>query len=533
MGRVYLARQDYFDRDVALKVVQQQFASDQDFAERFRSEMRLAGSLDHPAIVPVYEAGEQDGQLYIAMKLVDGENLSQRISRAGRLSPEEATKVVADIAGALDEAHSKRILHRDVKPANILLGHGSDRAYLTDFGIAKSLEATQSLTDTGFGVGAIRYMSPEQVENRNLDERSDIYSLGCVLLEALTGVDQYADESMASILLKKVSQAPPRPSELAPNLGDSFDSVLARALAKDPDDRYESAGELAAAARKALSGADETVVLWSKHLPQDREPTKQLPVNRATRSGSRRQTASLGQSPPGKNRLPWLITAAMSVVVLVLAGYALSQGSGGSSEQTTRDVVSFPNESESNTAESESTSEAGQPESVSTVPESNSDSDSVVDSQAAPAATSYETTTVSREYFQAEVPLGWIPEEVDKDNSGRLTNRWVNPSDERVFVLIDSQVPAPVESPVESAASVRESVAEGDGYSEQSFYEASLDGWPAAVWVFDDGDERKIDIFKNQCNVGLAILGSAPPDAFWFYRPAFVNVAKSIDVPCE
>ena len=256
MGTVYRARQEYFDREVALKVVQPALSSDPDFTARFRSEMKHAALIDHPNVVPVYAAGESDGSLYIAMKLVRGGSLATRLKAAGHLSPEAATEIVAQIAAALDEAHDEGFVHRDIKPANILLETGSSGAYLSDFGIAKSLEATQSLTATGHGVGTIKYVAPEQIQDQELDRRADVYSLGCVLFEALTGSLPFDEGSDAAILYAKVNGETRLPGDLDPTLR-SFDPVLARALARDPGDRYGSAGEFAAAARSAVAGVGQ------------------------------------------------------------------------------------------------------------------------------------------------------------------------------------------------------------------------------------------------------------------------------------
>ncbi|MBK5232630.1 MAG: serine/threonine protein kinase [Thermoleophilia bacterium] len=259
MGTVYRARQTFFDRDVALKVILPRLASDREFSARFRTEMRLAASIDHPNVVPVYDAGESNGNLYFAMKLIRGDDLWARIGSAGSLSPDFVVGVVEQVAGALDEAHGLEILHRDVKPSNVLLDNRTGGAYLSDFGIAKSMEAAQPLTETGFRAGALKYVSPERLKGEVPDARADVYSLGCVLFQALTGELPFEDKSDASIMFAKVNDDTRVPSDINPTLW-RFDRVVSKALIADRNKRFSSAGELAVAARAALSGSDPTML---------------------------------------------------------------------------------------------------------------------------------------------------------------------------------------------------------------------------------------------------------------------------------
>ncbi|HEY8810429.1 MAG TPA: serine/threonine-protein kinase, partial [Solirubrobacterales bacterium] len=231
MGVVYRATHLALDRPVALKVIARQFADDEGFRERFLRESRLGASLDHPAVVPVFDAREEDGELIVAMRLVAGGDLKKRIKAGGPLPPVEAIGLLGQIGAALDAAHAAGIVHRDVKPHNILLE--DDRAYLTDFGLAKALGDSGVLSGTSV-VGTVEYMSPEQWRGEQVGPAADVYALGCVLYEALTGVVPYAR----------------REGGAAPRMPQGLDAVIERAVAKDPAERYATAGELIEAARE-------------------------------------------------------------------------------------------------------------------------------------------------------------------------------------------------------------------------------------------------------------------------------------------
>lgn len=230
MGVVYRATHLALDRPVALKVIAHQFAEDEGFRDRFLRESRLAARLDHPAVVPVYDAREEEGELIVAMRFIAGGDLKKRLAD-GPLPPAEAVALLGQVADALDAAHAAGIVHRDVKPHNILLE--DERAYLTDFGLAKALGDSGVLSGTSV-VGTVEYMSPEQWRGEQVGPAADIYSLGCVLYEALTGVVPYA---------RQVGDA-------EPELPRGLDAVIERAVAKDPSARYRSATELIEAARE-------------------------------------------------------------------------------------------------------------------------------------------------------------------------------------------------------------------------------------------------------------------------------------------
>ena len=250
-GAVYRAG-DAEGRTVALKVLDRELATDARFRERFLRESGVAAILQHPSIVPVLAAGEDDGVLFLAMEWVDGSDLRDLLRRDGPFEPERAVALIEDVAAGLDEAHAAGLIHRDVKPANILVA--GDRARLCDFGLAKHTARAESLTGERMLVGTLAYIAPEQIEGAGVDARADVYALGCVLYECLTGEPPFDRDSEMAVLYAHLNEPPPRPGARRPELPAAFDDVVATALAKAPADRPESCGALARAARAALRG---------------------------------------------------------------------------------------------------------------------------------------------------------------------------------------------------------------------------------------------------------------------------------------
>jgi serine/threonine-protein kinase len=263
MGIVYLAEDLRLRRRVALKVLSPALAAQPGFRERFVRESQIAAGIEHPTIVPIYEAGEADGLLYIAMRYVRGTDLRRLLSDVGALEPDRSVWIVRQVAEALDAAHAEGLVHRDIKPGNILLvpgaaADGRDLVYLTDFGLTKRLEgASGALTDSGQFVGTVDYVAPEQIEGKSIDGRTDVYSLGCLLFEALTGAAPYRRDTEVATLFAHLRDKPPRATSLRAEVPAELDGVIATALAKDPARRFPTAGALASAARTALGPPDE------------------------------------------------------------------------------------------------------------------------------------------------------------------------------------------------------------------------------------------------------------------------------------
>src|SRR5436190_2553913 len=247
---VYRAEHVRLGRLAALKLLAPAFG-DADFSERFLRESRLAASLDHPSIVPVYDAGEQNGHLWIAMACVEGSDLKALLVQEGRLPLRRTLRIVGQIASALDAAHARGLVHRDVKPGNILVGDG-DRAFLSDFGVVKEL-ANVGTTRTGSFVGTISYCAPEQIEGRDVDARADQYALACVLYECLVGTSPFHRASEVAVLNAHLHAPPPKLTKAAPDVPAALEPVLAKALSKSPLDRYATCGEFVAALRAAAA----------------------------------------------------------------------------------------------------------------------------------------------------------------------------------------------------------------------------------------------------------------------------------------
>jgi serine/threonine protein kinase len=255
MARVYKARQENLDREVAVKVLPPWFAADRNFVERFNLEARLVARLSHPNIVTVHDANEFQGNLYIVMQLVDGGTLKQRLDQLQAINQKmdvlEANRIFSQLASALSYAHDNGIIHRDVKPVNVLLDHAG-RPILSDFGIAKVLAGTKELTRQGAGVGTPEYMSPEQCQGGPVDARADIYALGVMLFESLTGRLPFMADNYPALAHSHIYEAPPHPNTLNPALDPAVSQVILTALMKNPAYRYQRANDMAEALEKAV-----------------------------------------------------------------------------------------------------------------------------------------------------------------------------------------------------------------------------------------------------------------------------------------
>ena len=251
MSVVYLAEDQRLKRKVALKLLAAGLAENETFRERFLRESELAASIDHPNIVPIYEAGATGEVLFIAMRYVEGRDLKARLQR-GRLDPADAIGILAQVASALDAAHGRDLVHRDVKPSNVLLDtgarpDGSDHVYLADFGLTRSISEA-GVGDDGNLLGTIDYVAPEQIAGGEIDGRADVYSLGCVLYECLVGRPPFRRDADLAVVFAHLEEEPPVPSADRPDLPVALDAVIAQALAKEPEQRYPTCRELARAA---------------------------------------------------------------------------------------------------------------------------------------------------------------------------------------------------------------------------------------------------------------------------------------------
>ncbi len=258
MGRVYRATQIGLGRQVALKLIMPELAMEPDFRQRFARESRLTAAIEHPNVIPVYEAGEAEGHLFIAMRWVEGTDLRSVILREGPIGVDRAVAIVEQVAEALDAAHAGGLVHRDVKPANVMLttAHGREHVYLMDFGLTKRTASVGGLTRTGAFVGTPDYMAPEQIKGEPTDARADVYALGCLLFNVLSGRPPFDRDTEVAKMYAQLHDPPPSVVRAVPGTPPGLDAVISRALAKQPDERYPSAGDLGKAARAALIGTD-------------------------------------------------------------------------------------------------------------------------------------------------------------------------------------------------------------------------------------------------------------------------------------
>ncbi|MGW5723761.1 protein kinase domain-containing protein [Amycolatopsis sp. NPDC003865] len=300
MGEVLRAYDSRHDRVVALKLLAPDFAADRDFQERFRREAHAVARLREPHVIPIHAYGEIDGRLYLDMRLVDGDDLGSRLAAGGALAPADAVDVIGQVAQALAAAHAEGLVHRDVKPSNVLVG-ATGFAYLVDFGIARAAGPATGITATGGAVGTLDYMAPERFTDAPADHRVDVYSLACVLHQCLTGSKPFAATTAASLIGAHLHQPPPLPSALRPGLPAAFDGVIARGMAKDPGARFGSVTELAAAARAALGGTTPVHAL----APPTRQATRTTP----------------GPEPRRPSKAPWLVAGVALLALVAVVGW--------------------------------------------------------------------------------------------------------------------------------------------------------------------------------------------------------------------
>jgi serine/threonine-protein kinase len=271
MGEVYRAYDTVKDRTVAVKLLNPELAQDPTYQERFRRESHAAARLQEPHVIPIHDWGEIDGVLYIDMRLVSGADLRAVLRSGGAMEPARAVRIIEQVAGALDAAHADGLIHRDIKPENILLGE-NDFAYLVDFGIAHSGDDSQ-LTVGGLAIGSYRYMAPERFDNDAVTPAADVYSLTCVLYECLTGATPYQANTVTSAVKAHVMSTPPQPSRHDARVPTGFDHVVAQGLAKAPEHRYRTAGQLAAAARSALDSTTASPGVGAQFPGPEYSPT--------------------------------------------------------------------------------------------------------------------------------------------------------------------------------------------------------------------------------------------------------------------
>lgn len=512
MGTVYRAIQLQFDRPVALKLINHQFARNPEFQRRFITEMRAAATLQHPNIVPVYSAGSSGQDLYMAMMLVPGEDLQTLLNREGPMKPSVAVAVIEQIASALDEAHAQRLIHRDVKPQNVIIDGRNAHAYLTDFGLARSLDATSGITATGQQPGTLDYMSLEQLDGRTVDHRVDVYALGCLLYAITSGERPFSGESFGAVVRQKVD-GPSNPTLRDLGFDPRLSDVVCKAQADDPADRYESAGAMALAAKASLEG-QATITTGTVFSPVRTEPMYWGSTD------PRKQPTAVAPVPPPRS------TTWRRIVLGGIAGLAIV-GAGAAA------IVATTSDSDN------SKGSAGEPGVPSRSAETTTTTSTVTDTTSneggngSPRSRRGSFEPFSGNLYSAQIPEGWIPESIEEKTSGRYTSQWRDPSDPNTSVLIDSQATVETPDPLESAASVRQQTSQTPGYSEIAFGPTTLGGTAAAEWIFQVPGDQRVDYFKVSCGAGFAILGSTSPERFDEMEPTFRHVAESVSPFCD
>jgi serine/threonine protein kinase len=344
MGVVYRAEELALQRPVALKLILQEHSRETRFRERFRRESMVAAAIDHQNVIPILEAGDENGVLFITMRLVEGTDLRELIAAERGVDPLRAARIVRQVGAALDAAHARGLMHRDVKPANVLLAR-RDHVYLSDFGLAKRADEEGGLTRPGSLVARVEYVAPEQIKNERVDARADVYALGCLLFESLTGEAPFAERKGGQAMMAHLEAPPPSPLERRPGLPPEFDEVVRRAMAKDPGERYPSAGDLGQAALVAAGGlkraGEESMVASGEAAPfavagapsaarAPAEPPAAAPPGAPRPSPGREPAAAAGATgaeadrPPGRsNALQWGIAIAFLVILAIAVVVAL------------------------------------------------------------------------------------------------------------------------------------------------------------------------------------------------------------------
>ncbi|HEX2295501.1 MAG TPA: Stk1 family PASTA domain-containing Ser/Thr kinase, partial [Actinomycetota bacterium] len=340
MAEVYRARDELLGRDVAVKVLSDRLSRDRSFVERFRREAQSAANLNHPNVVSLYDYGADDGAYYIVMEYIEGKSLGDIVGESGALLPERAAEIASDVAAALERAHSSGLVHRDIKPTNIMIT-SSGQTKVTDFGIARALgqstEQTQ-MTQTGMVIGTAAYLSPEQAQGNPVDARSDVYSLGCVLYEMLTGRPPFTGDAPLAIAYKHVREDAVPPSTVNPDVPRELDAVTLKALAKNPDNRYASAHEMREDLQRFLGG--QKVHATPLMATQTAVAT---PVSSGTQVIERSETEY--EPPPEPRRGGWYVLAALLILALFgLGAWLLANNFLGGEEVNVPNVVGLSEE---------------------------------------------------------------------------------------------------------------------------------------------------------------------------------------------
>jgi hypothetical protein len=482
------------------------------------------------------------------MRFVDGVDLRTKLRDSGALGEDEALVLLDDVAAGLDAAHEVGLVHRDVKPANILLSGGSKpTAYLTDFGLTKGMQGgSAQLTGTGQWIGTVDYVAPEQMTTGMVDARTDVYALGCVLFEVISGSPPFSGSDMQR-MWHQVNE--PLPSLSEHRGAHPLDPVIARATAKEKDGRFPSAGDLARAARAAVDGTadelDEHSVATGAAAAGMASvgggaPTRTM-RGAAPRARSEAATTRLQAPapPPPRPRSPGgggtatRLAGVIGACVIAAAGLiaAAMVLAGGDDAPTSRTVIEKPAPTvAAKTPERDVASASGAGEGE--TPDTTALSEGAGCCRAESGADPELFETYSQTLYDVDIPNGWELDDDDIFNGTFYESTWHPPGDPETTILIDAQTPVPALSPITSAEEVRSETSQSDGYRELSFEPTLLAGSEAARWVFEFPGDRRVDYFVNGCSAGIAVLGSTSPIAFGSLASLFHEVASSVRTDC-
>jgi serine/threonine protein kinase len=468
MGTVYRAWQMALGREVAVKVVPL-IGGDESHVSRFQREAQMAAGLEHPHTIPVYAAGEENDLLYIVMRLVDGPDLRTLIQREGALAPARAVAMIEQVAEALDAAHEAGLVHRDVKPANVLVEarDGADHAYLSDFGLVRSVTGSTALTVTGQWLGTLDFISPEQLEGEHVDHRADIYALACVLYTCLAGELPFPRDSAASTAWAHVHAPPPRldegpiPAGMTTSAARVLTAVISHGMAKRPDDRYTTAGELARAARAALerppAPTEQPTRVHSRPARIARTPT----------ALTRRSTGSPGISTEEfirarSRKRSYALVALLCVAGAIAAPFAFTRSPSPHHAARAKPVP--------------------------------------------PPFSHYSGAGYGIAY-----PAGWHIVEAERPIATFFRTEFAS-TDGQQRIIVDRS-PGDALTPRAKGLSVESATAPTPGYRRVAFFSTTLRGRQALVWEFVlTGQQRgaRVDIFQHLGGSGYAVLGEAP-----------------------
>ncbi len=493
MGVVFEATQLALGRRVAVKVISPALAGDQEFRQRFVREAQLTASIDHPNIVEVYDAGEQDGVLYIVMRFIDGVDLRTVLRDGGRCSPRRAVSICEDVASALDAAHTSGLTHRDVTPSNILLrGSGDDeQALLTDFGLVKQVDSAGQ-TKSGTWLGTLAFVAPEALRDDPVDGRADVYALGCILYRICAGEPPFPREHDAATIAAHLSDSPPLLSEHS-SAPEALDAVITKALAKAPEDRFATAGQFAAAARAALSAATHARAV-DHDAPTQVAPQRSASKLAASSSGQEARTRIADPTPAARGG------RSSRVGALVLAGIAAAAGAAGAIA-----VDRSVNAAGSTTKRAQQISKR-------------------------PAAVALQPYSTAG--YSAQVPRGWALIEDAVDKGLYHDSLWRAPSPSKALLRIAYR-PGVSVGPERVAAALRDRVVADPTYSELAWGPIELNGAAATRWVYGIGGNARMTWTMNPCGTSVAVHGSSTASEVLRWAPTFRAVTASVRPGCS